>query len=136
MIWVITITVWKAFPFFFMLIYAAMMTVPNELYESADIDGASIIGKFWRITFPMITQTMLTLIVLDLVWLLRQYEIIALTTGGGPLGLTTTLTIKIYRTTFENFRFGLASSQGVVVLIIASVISFIYIRLTIKAEEM
>ena len=47
MIWVIGITVWKAFPFFFMLIYAAMMTVPNELYESADIDGASIIGKFW-----------------------------------------------------------------------------------------
>lgn len=135
MVWIIIITVWKAFPFFFMLVYAAFMTVPNELYESAEIDGASNITKFWRITFPMISQTVMTLTMLDIIWLLRQYEIIALTTGGGPLGLTTTLTISIYRTAFEKFKFGLASSQGVVVLIIASIISFIYIRLYVRREE-
>ena len=135
MFWVVLITVWKAFPFFFMLIYAAFMTVPYELYESAEIDGASTSKKFWRITLPMISQTVMTLTMLDIIWLLRQYEIIALTTGGGPLGRTTTLTIKIYQTAFENFKFGVASSQGVIVLLMASVVSFIYIRFYTKRGE-
>ncbi len=132
--WIIIITVWKSLPFFFMLTYAALMTVSSELYESANIDGASHWQQFWSITLPMIKQTLMTLAVLDIVWCIRQYEVIAFTTGGGPLGSTRTLSIKIYQTAFENLRFGLASAQGVVVLLICSVIAMIYIKVHTQSE--
>ena len=134
MIWIVIVTVWKSLPFFFMLTYAALMTVPKELYESAVIDGAGAWKCFWSITLPMIKQTLLTLAVLDIVWCIRQYEVIAFTTGGGPLGSTKTLSVKIFQTAFENLRFGLASAQGVVVLLICSIIALIYIRIYTKSE--
>lgn len=134
MIWIILITIWKSLPFFFMLTYAALMTVPKELYESAEIDGASGWQKFWSITLPMIRQTLLTLTILDIVWCIRQYEVIAFTTGGGPLSSTKTLSVKIYQTAFENLRFGLASAQGVIVLLICSLIALIYIRVYTESE--
>jgi multiple sugar transport system permease protein len=134
MIWLVLITVWKSLPFFFMLTYAALMTVPRELYESAVIDGAGMWRSFRYITLPMITQTLLTLGILDIVWCIRQYEVIAFTTGGGPLGSTKTLSVKIFQTAFENLRFGVASAQGVVVLFICSLIALAYIRVYSSAE--
>jgi multiple sugar transport system permease protein len=134
MIWLVLITVWKSLPFFFMLTYAALMTVPRELYESAVIDGAGMWRSFRSITLPMITQTLLTLGILDIVWCIRQYEVIAFTTGGGPLGSTKTLSVKIFQTAFENLRFGVASAQGVVVLFICSLIALAYIRVYSSAE--
>ncbi|NQT58344.1 MAG: sugar ABC transporter permease [Bacteroidetes bacterium] len=134
MIWIVIITVWKSLPFFFMLTYAALMTVSKELYESAVIDGAGSWRCFWSITLPMIKQTLLTLAVLDIVWCIRQYEVIAFTTGGGPLGSTKTLSVKIFQTAFENLRFGLASAQGVIVLLICSIIALAYIRIYAKSE--
>lgn len=134
MIWLVLITVWKSLPFFFMLTYAALMTVPRELYESAVIDGAGMWRSFRSITLPMITQTLLTLGILDIVWCIRQYEVIAFTTGGGPLGSTKTLSVKIFQTAFENLRFGVASAQGVVVLFICSLIALAYIRIYSSAE--
>ncbi len=134
MFWLIMITVWKSFPFFFMLTYAAIITVPHELYESAQIDGAGTIQKFFRITIPMIMQTLMTLTALDLIWCIRQYVVIALTTGGGPLNSTKTLSVKIYQTAFEGLKFGQASAQGVVVLLISSIIAVAYIRLYTRTE--
>ena len=134
MVWIVIITVWKSLPFFFMLTYASLLTVPKELYESAQIDGASGWHQFWSITLPMVKQTLLTLTILDLVWCIRQYEVIAFTTGGGPLGSTKTLSVKIFQTAFENLRFGLASAQGVVVLAICSLIALAYIRIYTRSE--
>jgi ABC-type sugar transport system permease subunit len=135
MFWIIMITVWKSFPFFFMLTYAALITVPNELYESAEIDGAKAIQKFFRITLPMIVQTLMTLTALDIIWCIRQYVVIALTTGGGPLNSTKTLSVKIYQTAFESLKFGQASAQGGVVLLLSAAIAIIYIRLYTRTEE-
>jgi len=129
MAWILIITVWKAFPFFLMLVYAALTTIPVELYESAQIDGANFFRKIRSITLPMITPTVLTLGILDVVWSLRQFDIIFLTTGGGPLNATRTLTLQVYLTAYEGFRFGLAASQGVIILLMSTVISILYIRL-------
>jgi len=132
--WLIFITVWKAFPFFMMFTYAALTTIPPELYESASIDGANYFQKFFHITFPQILPTLLTLIVLDIIWSIRQFDIIFLTTAGGPLKSTQTLSLYVYFTAFENFKFGLASAQGVMIFLISSVAALIYLRLYAKTE--
>lgn len=134
MAWIIGITVWKAFPFYLMLVYAALTTIPPELYESADIDGAPLIRQVRSITLPMISPTMLTLAVLDVIWSLRQFDIIYLTTGGGPLNSTRTLTLQVYFTAYENFRFGISASDGVLILLISTVLAIIYIRLYERVE--
>lgn len=134
MSWIVAITIWKAFPFFFMLVFAAVTTIPTELYESAEIDGAGLRQRFWHITLPSIYPTVLTLVVLDVIWSLRQYDIIFLTTAGGPLNTTRTLTLQVYFSAYEQLRFGLAAAQGVFILIVASILSFIYIRLYQRLE--
>lgn len=134
MLWIVVITVWKAFPFFLMLVYAALTTVPTELYESAQMDGAGPVKRFWHITLPGILPTLLTLIVLDIIWSLRQYDIIFLTTAGGPLNTTRTLTLQVYFAAYEGLRFGLAAAQGVFILALSSFMSFVYIAVYERVE--
>lgn len=134
MIWILVITVWKAFPFYMMLIYAALTTIPEELYESASMDGANLLQKFYYVSLQSIIPTLLTLGILDIIWSIRQYDIFALTTGGGPLDSTRTLSLHVYSTAFENLRFGLASSQGVLIMILSSAVSLLYIRLYSRSE--
>jgi len=133
--WIIFITVWKAFPFFMMFIYAALTTIPVEIYESSEIDGATGIQKFSYITIPYIAPTLMTLTVLDSVWSLRMYDIIFLTTGGGPIHATQTLTLSIYQTAFERLNFGLASAQGVILFAISSLIALLYVKIYNDVER-
>ncbi len=132
--WIIFITVWKAFPFFMMFIYAALTTVPAKLYESAAIDGASYLQKFYYITFPHILPTVLTLTVLDIIWSIRQFDIFFLTTAGGPLKSTQTLSLYVYFTAFERFKFGLASAQGIVIFLISSIAALVYVEIYSKGK--
>jgi len=134
MAWIILITVWKALPFFMMFTYAAITAVPANLYESAAIDGASYLQKFRYITFPHILPTLLTLTVLDIIWSIRQFDIIFLTTSGGPLKSTQTLSLYAYFTAFEKFKFGLASAQGIVIFLISSIPALIYVEIYSKSE--
>jgi multiple sugar transport system permease protein len=135
MAWVVAITVWKAFPFFLMMTYAALQTVPNQLYESAQIDGAGVFGQFRHVTLPGIMPTLLTLTVLDIIWSLRQFDVLFLTTGGGPLRSTRTLTLQVYMTAFEGLRFGLASAQGVLIMLLSTIMSVVYLFLYSRAEK-
>jgi len=132
--WIIFITVWKAFPFYMMFIYAVLITIPQELYESASIDGSNYLQKFFYVTLPYILPTLLTLTILDIVWSIRQFDIIFLTTGGGPVNSTETLSLYVYFTAFEKFRFGLASAQGVIIFLLSSIPTFIYIKIYNKVE--
>ena len=132
--WLVLITVWKAFPFFMMFTYAALTTVPAEQYESADIDGAGYFQRLFRITLPQILPTLLTLIVLDIIWSIRQFDIIFLTTAGGPLKSTLTMSLHVYFTAFERFRFGLSSAEGVMIFLVSTIAALVYLRLYRRAE--
>jgi multiple sugar transport system permease protein len=132
--WLVLITVWKALPFFMMFTYAALTTVPAEQYESAQIDGASYSQRLFRITLPQILPTLLTLTVLDVIWSIRQFDIIFLTTAGGPLKSTLTMSLYVYFTAFEKFKFGLSSAQGVMIFLVSSIAALVYLRLYRRAE--
>jgi multiple sugar transport system permease protein len=115
---VIIPTVWKSYPFFTLLILAALQVIPTELYEAAKVDGARQWATFRRITWPGIQNAAFLALVLQLLWTFREFEIIYPITAGGPAGTTQTLAIYLYNEVFQFFHMGYASALGVVTIAI------------------
>ena len=91
MMWMVLIASWKAFPFYSLVILAALQAMPDEIYEAAKVDGASRLQLFWHITLPGIGTTLELLVVLACIFSFKQFTIIYLMTGGGPSGATETI---------------------------------------------
>jgi multiple sugar transport system permease protein len=115
---VIIPTVWKSYPFFTLLILAALQVIPVELYEAAKVDGARAWATFRRITWPGIQNAAYLALVLQLLWTFREFEIIYPITAGGPANTTQTLAIYLYNEVFQFFHMGYASALGVVTVVI------------------
>ncbi len=107
---VIVITVWKGFPFYGLVILAALQTVDGTLYEAARVDGASPWGRFRYVTIPAILPTLSLLAILSSIFAIQQFTLIYLTTGGGPVTATSTLAINIYQQAFRFYDFSYAST--------------------------
>ena len=80
----ILVMVWQGIPFFTVMILAAMQSIPLELYESADVDGANAIRKYFNITLPGISATVISAVMIRLIWVFNNVEIIYIMTSGGP----------------------------------------------------
>lgn len=114
MVGVIIPTVWKSYPFFCLLILAALQTVPQTLYEAAAVDGAGAWARFRAVTWPGIRSAVYLASVLQVLWAFREFEVIYPMTRGGPAGSTQTLAIYVYNEAFQFFHMGYASALGVV----------------------
>ncbi len=103
---------WAAIGSNTMLLYLAALTnVPAELYEAADIDGASRFARFWNVTWPQLAPTTFFIVVMGMIGGLQSgFEIARVMTNGGPAGSTTTLSYFIYTEGFETGRLGFASA--------------------------
>jgi multiple sugar transport system permease protein len=127
--WVVLIASWKAFPFYSLVILAALQSVPQELYEAATVDGASRIQLFQHITLPGIATTLELLVVLASIFSFKQFTIIYLMTGGGPSGSTETIVMRIYNTAFRFYDYSYAAALGVAGFLVSLVIAVIFIGL-------
>ncbi|MDX6571599.1 MAG: multiple sugar transport system permease protein, partial [Gaiellales bacterium] len=127
---VIVITVWKGFPFYGLVILAALQTVPGSLYEAARVDGATPWGRFRYVTIPAILPTLSLLAILSSIFAIQQFTLIYLTTGGGPVTATNTLAIDIYQQAFRFYDFSYASTVAAAGLLTSAlaVILFIFIE--------
>ena len=110
---------WKGFPFFALIILSSLQTIPDDLYEAAEVDGAGAIRRFRSITFPALVPTLALLAVLAFIFSFQQFSIIYLSTGGGPGTDTSTLAVTIYLQAFEFFNYNYASAIAVVGLFLA-----------------
>jgi multiple sugar transport system permease protein len=119
---VILPTVWKGYPFFCLMLLAALQSIPSELYEAARVDGANALHVFRAITWPGIQTTAVLAIVLNGLWAFREFDFIYATTRGGPSGATETLAIRIYNEAFGFFQLGIASALGLMTLMLAAVV--------------
>jgi multiple sugar transport system permease protein len=131
---VIGITAWKGFPFYSLVILAALQTVPFDLYEAARVDGANPVQSFRYVTLPGITPTLLLLAVLASIFSFRQFALIWLMTGGGPAGVTETLVIRIYNTAFRFYDFSYGATLGVAGFVAAIGITLIFLMLQRRQE--
>ena len=127
--WVVLIASWKAFPFYSLVILAALQSVPQELYEAATVDGANQVQLFQHITLPSIGTTLELLAVLAMIFSFKQFTIIYLMTGGGPSGSTETLVMRIFNTAFRFYDYSYATAIGVAGFLVSLVIAFFFIVL-------
>lgn len=128
---VIALSIWKAFPFTFLVILAALQAVPKDLYEAAEVDGANRLQAFRFITLPEIAPTLMLMAVLMSIFSFKQFTLIWLTTGGGPYGgITETLVLRIYQTAFRFFDLAYGATLGVAgfVIVLGLTMLFIYVQ--------
>jgi len=130
---IVAINVFQWMGFSMMIYFAGLMAIPDDLYEAAVIDGAGWWRKLWSITIPSLRGTTNVLIVLGIVGSLKTFDIVWLTTGGGPGVATQFLTTFLYQER-ANRNAGYASAIGMVILIIAFTLSMIQIRMNSREK--
>lgn len=131
---VVLVTAWKGFPFYSLVILAALQTVPAELAEAARVDGATKTQAFFAVTLPVITPTLLLLTVLASIYSFKQFTLIWLLTGGGPSGATETIVIRIYNTAFRFYDFSYAGVLGVAGFVMALTVALIFLAVQRRQE--
>ncbi len=130
---IIVVSVWQSMGFFMMIFFAAMQAIPQDLYESASIDGANIWHRFRFITIPMLRSTMTVVIVLNTIGGIKAFDQIWVMTTGGPNHASDTLGTYLYRTAFgalgsSNPHLGYATAIAIVILVFSLIFSVIQIR--------
>ena len=112
-----------------MVIYlAGLQGVPPELYEAAAIDGAGAATKFWHITLPMTTPTILFALILSIIGTFQTFTSAFVATNGGPLDATLFYVLYIYRQAFQFFRMGYASALAWVLFVIIMALTLVLFR--------
>lgn len=130
-------TVWKTYPFFTIMLLAALQTIPRELYEASSIDGANGWRKFRWITWPSIRRYAIVALVFNAMYVFREFDFIFASTKGGPQGATDTIAIRIYNLAFEAFDMAAASALGVLTfaLVAACVFGFVQWQMTVERHS-
>lgn len=129
-------TIWKMFPFMFVLMYAGLQAIPIEEIEASKIDGAGAWARFFLITLPNMQNIIVLATILEFIWQFQYMTVIWTTTKGGPVDATTTLPVLIYRISFKgSMNMGYASTMGVFWLVFLLFFSMLYIRLVSRKEE-
>ncbi len=131
----ILINVWHWFPFTAIIILAGLGTIPNELYESAAVEGANAVQTFFKITLPSLQNITFTLGVVGTLWCFNIFDMIWPLTSGGPLNITTTVPVYIYRGAFQKFKIGRTSAASVVTAALLLVLAVVLIRATRPKDD-
>ncbi|HSY89582.1 MAG TPA: sugar ABC transporter permease [Verrucomicrobiae bacterium] len=126
---VILADVWKNYPLVAIIVLAALQTIPRELYEAADIDGAGPWVKFWKVTFPAILGPLSVALILRMIEAFKVFDIIYLMTRGGPADTTKSVSFFVYQESFAYLRAGSGASYAVTVALTSAVMIAIYITL-------
>jgi len=126
---VILADVWKNYPLVAIIVLAALQTIPRELYEAADIDGAGPWVKFWKVTFPAILGPLSVALILRMIEAFKVFDIIYLMTRGGPADTTKSVSFFVYQESFAYLRAGSGASYAVTVALTSAVMIAIYIML-------
>lgn len=124
---IIGLTVWKGMGYYMIVYLAALQGVSNELYEAASLDGANKWQLFRHITWPSVTPTTFFIIMMLMVATFKSYDIMYITTQGGPGEATKVLAYHIFNSAFVNSEFGYASAIAMVLLsiiVVATLIQF------------
>jgi multiple sugar transport system permease protein len=122
------LAIWQHLPFTFLILYAAVTTIPNELIESAKVDGATAWQTFWHVTLRLILPAVFVALMFRYIFAMRIFSEVWLLTEGGPARMTEVLAVYLYRQAFRYHEFGAASATGWMLLALSLVIALPYLR--------
>jgi multiple sugar transport system permease protein len=131
----IFIGAWKYFPFVVIAVLARLQTIPTSLYEAATIDGAGAWSRFWDVTLPQLRDVLGVIILLRTIWDFKEFDLIWLLTGGGPINHTRTLPLLVYQEAFGLNQMGRASTYAVAMMAVMLVFMIAYLIIARRREQ-
>ena len=130
MVSLIFVGAWKYFPFVVIAVLARLQSIPTELYEAATIDGAGRLARFRDVTLPQLKEVLIVIVLLRTIWDFKEFDLIYLLTGGGPVIATQTLPLMVYKEAFSLNQMGGASAVAVLMMLIMLIFMSLYLRRT------
>ena len=127
MISLIFVGAWKYFPFVVIAVLARLQAIPDELYEAASIDGAGAWARFTDVTLPQLRDVLIVVVLLRTIWDFKEFDLIFLLTGGGPIIGTQTLPLMVYKEAFALNQMGGASATAVLMMLIMLLFMSLYL---------
>jgi len=132
---VILAKTWQSFPWMMVMLLAGLQTVPVELHEAAEMDGAGTVRRFFAITLPHLKGIVGLVLLLEFIWNFQHFDIIYVLTGGGPAGATQTFATAVYETAFQGYDLGKAGALGLLWMVLLMALVVVYVRFSEKGEE-
>jgi raffinose/stachyose/melibiose transport system permease protein len=132
---IIFVNIWQWTGYSMLMYYANMLTIPDDLYEAATLDGASPIQRFRYVTFPLLRSTHYTLFILGVLGSLKCFDLPYVLTKGGPAHATETFSTYINTNSFNLFKQGKASAIAVIMFAIAMIITFLQLKMYYKNDK-
>ena len=135
MIAVVIANIWIGIPFNMILISTGLTTIPGELYESAEIDGANKFQIFKKITLPLLKPTIESVLILGFIYTFKVYDLIYVMTSGGPVNSTQVLSTYSYKLSFELFKYSKGAAVANILFVILFFVSLAYLKFAYTEEE-
>jgi len=121
--------VWIAIGYYMLLYLAALKSIPGELYEAAELEGAGPLRRFWHVTLPHLRPMTLFVVVINTIRSFQIFVEIFVMTKGGPLNSTLTVVYFVFEEGLERFNMGYASAAAYVLFVVIAIFSAIQLRL-------
>lgn len=132
-IWVVV--VWQSFPFVAIALLAGLQSIPEEVHEAAEIDGAGPWQRLRLITLPILKPLVLILLVISTIWNFKIFDHVMVMTGGGPARQTEVIVVTVYREAFTRLNFGMGSALAVALFLVLALLTVFYVRVAREEEE-
>jgi multiple sugar transport system permease protein len=131
---IVTTAIWRLLPYMVIMLVAGLQSIPRELYEAAEVDGAGTLRKFYHITLTQMRYIIAVVIMFGTIWTFNDFTIPYVMTAGAGTASTRTLPILAYQTAFDFLRLGRASAMSTVILVILSTLSAVYVAILLRDE--
>jgi multiple sugar transport system permease protein len=125
---VILALIWQGFPFFAVMILAGLQTVPGELIEAAEIDGANAFQRLTKVVLPSIAEVIATALLLRTIWVANSLDVILVMTGGGPGYTTYTVPLYAFLKAYTSMEFGYAAALALIMTALLLLVIYAYVR--------
>jgi multiple sugar transport system permease protein len=133
---IIGINVWIGIPFNMILLTTGLANISESFYEAAAVDGANVFQRFIHITLPQMKASMLSVIILGVIYTFKVFDLVFVSTGGGPVDATELMSTYAYRLSFTQYSFSKGAAVANVLFLMLFVVGLVYIRLVDKDEVM
>lgn len=131
----IIIDTWRWTPFVILTATAALLALPRDVFEAAEIDGANWWSKLWSITLPLLVPIIAATFVVRWLGAVKMFDIALAATYGGPGGATNVINLFIYEEAFRSLRFAESAAMAVIILVVTMVLTALFLRGSRLLEE-
>jgi ABC-type sugar transport system permease subunit len=126
---VIMLEFWHGLGYWTIIFLAALVSMPEELFQAAEVDGARGVRQFWHITLPLLRPTLLFAVVMATIWNIQVFDPVLVLTDGGPAHTSETIVVYLYKQTFQFFNPGKGAATSVLLLGIILLLTVVQLRL-------